>query len=84
VGRYKIEFSKRAAKDYKNLPKDYKSLVDLALFKLSEGLPTDIKSIKGEKDTYRIRVGKYRVLFIVSENILLVTKISPRGDVYKR
>lgn len=65
MGRFKVEFSKGAVKDYKKLPKGYKILVDLALSKLYEGLPVDIKPIIGEKDLYRIRVGKYRILFIV-------------------
>ena len=83
MGRFKVEFSKGAAKDYKKLPKGYKILVDLALLKLSEGLPVDIKPIIEEKDLYRIRVGKYRILFIIIRDIILVTRIGPRGDVYK-
>lgn len=83
MGKIKIEFSKRAAKDYKKLPKDYKALIDLTLFKLSEGLPVDVKPIMGEKDIYRIRVGKYRILFTIIENVLLVVRIATRGDIYK-
>ncbi|HJX31170.1 MAG TPA: type II toxin-antitoxin system RelE/ParE family toxin [Thermodesulfobacteriota bacterium] len=83
MGHFKIEFSKTAAKDYKKLPRDYKALIDLALQKLSNGLPVDIKPITGERDSYRIRVGKYRILFVVIEDTLVVTKIGPRGDVYK-
>lgn len=83
MGKFKIEFSKSAAKDYKRLPKDYKVLVDLALFKLTEGLPMDIKPIIGEKDVYRIRVGKYRILFTVITNTALITKLVSRGDAYK-
>jgi mRNA interferase RelE/StbE len=83
VGRFEIEFSKKAAKDYKKLPKDYKVLVDLTLHKLSEGLPIDIKPITGEEDSYRIRIGKYRILFSIIGNAILITKIGARGDVYK-
>lgn len=83
MGRFKIEFSREAARYYKRLPKDYKTLVDLALLKLSEGLPADIKPIIGEKDSFRIRVGKYRILFTVIKDTLLITRIGPRGDVYK-
>jgi mRNA interferase RelE/StbE len=83
VGKYKIEFSKKAAKDYSRLPENYKSLIDLALNKLSEGIPVDIKPVIGEKDTYRIRVGRYRILFTIIGNIVLIAKIRPRGDVYK-
>ncbi len=83
MGRYKIVFSKKGAKDYKSLPKNYKKLIDLTLMKIEEGLPFDIKPIKGEKNTYRIRVGKYRILFtLIKENILIV-RIASRGDVYK-
>ncbi len=80
---FEIEFSKSAAKDYKKLPKDYKVLIDLVLSKLTQGIPVDIKPVAGEEDIYRIRVGKYRMLATVIENTVLITKIGPRGDVYK-
>jgi len=83
VEKYSIEFSKKAAKSYARLPEDYKTLVDLALYKLSEGLPVDIKPILGEKDIYRIRVGRYRILFTIIDNVVLISSIGPRGDIYK-
>jgi mRNA interferase RelE/StbE len=83
MGKYKIEFSKNAAKDYKRLPQNYKTLIDLALIKISEGLPVDIKPIIGERDTYRLRVGKYRILFTVIKDTVIITKIGSRGDIYK-
>jgi len=83
MARFEIEFSKSAAKDYKKLPKDYKVLIDLVLSKLTKGIPSDIKPISGEENTYRIRVGKYRILATIIEHTVLITKIGPRGDVYK-
>jgi mRNA interferase RelE/StbE len=83
LGRFEIKFSREAAKQYKKLPKEYKSLVDIALFRLSEGLELDSKPVQGEKDVYRIRVGRYRVLFTKFNKTVLVFRISPRGDVYK-
>ena len=83
MGKYSIEFSKKAAKSYARLPVDYKTLVDLALYKLSEGLPVDIKPILGEKDIYRIRVGRYRILFTIIDNVVLISIIGPRGYIYK-
>lgn len=83
MARFEIEFSKSAAKDYKKLPKDYKVLIDLVLSKLTRGVPVDIKPIAGEENTYRIRVGKYRILATVIETTVLITKIGPRGDIYK-
>jgi len=83
MARFEIEFSKSAAKDYRKLPKDYKALIDLVLSKITQGLPVDIKPIAGEENTYRIRVGRYRILATVIENTVLITKIGTRGDVYK-
>jgi len=83
MARFEIEFSKSAAKDYKKLPKEYKVLIDLVLSKLTNGFPADIKPIAGEDNTYRIRVGKYRILAAMIGNTVLITKIGPRGDVYK-
>jgi len=49
LGRFEIKFSGEAAKQYKKLPKEYKSLVEIALFRLSEGLELDLKPVEGEK-----------------------------------
>jgi mRNA interferase RelE/StbE len=81
---FEIEFSREAAKQYKKLPKEYKNLVDIVLSRLSEGLELDLRPVEGEKDVYRIRVGKYRVLFMKFSKAVLVFKIAPRGEVYKR
>jgi len=41
------------------------------------------KRLIGGKDIYRLRVGKYRILFTIIENIVLISGIGPRGDIYK-
>ncbi len=83
MGKYKVKFSKNAVKDYKKLPKDYKVLIDSALFRLAEGAWGDVKSVQGENDVYRLRVGKYRVLFTLVDGTVLVVRIRTRGNVYK-
>jgi mRNA interferase RelE/StbE len=84
LGRFEIRFSREAGKQYKKLPKEYKRLVDTALSRLSEGLELDLKPVEAEKNVYRIRMGKYRMLFTKFNKTVLVFRISPRGDVYKR
>ena len=83
MGRLEIKFSKEAAKQYRRLPKEYRSLVDIALYRLSQGLELDLKPIEGETHIYRTRVGKYRVLLRKFDKTVLVFRISTRGDVYK-
>ncbi|MCX8026601.1 MAG: type II toxin-antitoxin system RelE/ParE family toxin [Thermodesulfovibrionales bacterium] len=82
--RYKIEFSKKAAKQYKKLSPNYKALIDLALSRLERGLPLDLKPLSAKEGVYRIRVGKYRVLFENIDNVLLIISVCTRGDVYKK
>jgi mRNA interferase RelE/StbE len=50
---------------------------------LGSGL-LDVKPLKGRPEL-RLRIGKYRVLFIEDRNkqVYVVTTIAPRGDVYK-
>jgi len=83
LGKFELEFSREAAKQYRKLPREYKSLIDIVLRRFSEGLGLDLKPVKGRKDIYRVRVGKYRVLLRKFDKTVLVFKISTRGGVYK-
>ena len=78
-----IQFTKKAYEDYINLPKNYRGIDDRELEKFSSGIPIDIKPIQGEKDTFRIRIGKYRLLFIKINPDILIVKIKKREDIYK-
>ncbi|MBV6343304.1 type II toxin-antitoxin system RelE family toxin [Candidatus Magnetobacterium casense] len=49
MGRVEIKFAKEAARQYKRLPKEYRTLVDIALSRLSEGLELDLKPVAGRK-----------------------------------
>ena len=83
MATHQIEFSRNAVKDYKRLPGNYKTLIDLALTRLAEGGHLDIKPIKGEKNTFRIRIGTYRMLYIQMGNTYLIIRIGHRQNVYK-
>lgn len=45
----------------------------------------DIKRLAGRNNQYRLRVGKYRIIYTVDHGILLifVIDIGSRGDIYK-
>jgi mRNA interferase RelE/StbE len=45
----------------------------------------DIAKIKGEKNTYRIRKGKLRIVYEViwEQKLILIHRVDFRGDVYK-
>jgi len=83
---WRIEFSKQVYKTYKVLQKGYQKKIDKILTLLMTKKKIDIKPVEGEKDIYRLRIGKNRVLIKIykEKKIILVVKIGPRGDVYKK
>jgi len=54
---------------------------DLAI----EPRPNGVKKLKGEENSYRIRVGDYRVIYDIFDDVLLVSvvEVGHRSEVYK-
>ena len=81
--QYRIEIDKRAIKFISKQPQPQQ----LRLFKAIYRLPFigDIKAMKGHTGFYRLRVGDYRVIYTVNNDVLLVqvVEIGNRGDIYK-
>lgn len=73
-------FSKQSEKYLHALPRT----VSLKLLEKIEKIPKgDIKRLAGRTDEYRLRFGKFRVLFYIESDTVKVFKIDSRGDVYK-
>ncbi|MHC5933374.1 type II toxin-antitoxin system RelE family toxin [Nostoc sp.] len=83
---YQIEFTKGANKQLKKLPSDIKERIDLKIEELAiEPRPVGVKKLADEESLYRIRVGGYRVIYQIFDNILLVSviKVKHRREVYR-
>lgn len=80
---YKIKFEKAAQKFLDKQDKNQRLRLYKAIYKLPNG--TDIKKLIGS-NLYRLRVGNYRILYAIDEEIHLINieNIDNRGDVYKR
>ena len=75
--------SAQAAKYLRKLNEPDKSRIKKAIKKLEEDPPQgDIKALAG-KDGYRLRIGDYRALFDIVEDIIVIHAIAPRGQAYK-
>jgi len=82
---FKIFFKESVWKDVKNIPKkDLKKILNKIECLGSEPRPSGCKKLT-DKEKYRIRHGKYRVVYSVQENELTVwlVKVSHRKDVYR-
>lgn len=80
---YKVKFEKAAQKFLDRQDKNQRLRLYKAIYRLPDG--TDIKKLNGH-NLYRLRVGDYRILYIVDNEICLINieNIDNRGDVYKR
>lgn len=84
---YQIEITTRAAKQLKKLPEDIKISIEEKIQELANNpRPNGVVKLEGEEDTYRVRVGKYRILYEIKDALLIVkvVKIGHRRDVYRR
>ena len=78
-----VELTPKAAKYFKRMNQPDKGRIARALESLALNPPQgDITALEG-KDGYRLRIGGYRVLFDITENMIVVYNIAPRGQAYK-
>ena len=79
-----VVLEKKAAKYFDNLASVMQRRITEALKDLTTDPPSgDIVKLHG-KDGYRRRVGDYRIVFDITETEIIVYKIAPRGQAYKR
>jgi mRNA interferase RelE/StbE len=79
----KVELSPKANKYFVGLESTNKERIKHALRKLAQEPPQgDIVSLSG-KDGFRLRVGKYRLLFDIYDGKILVHDIGLRGQIYR-
>ena len=67
-----------AAKALKRLPRNQAERIMGAIGKLPGG---DVKRLQGRPE-YRLRVGSWRVIFLMQAETITVTDIGSRGDIY--
>lgn len=81
----KIQPSKQAIKFLKKQERNVSDRIHAALKGLLEIPPIgDIKKMKGTGNTYRLRVGNYRVVYTIDyeKEMVLILAIDNRGDIY--
>ncbi|OLS32206.1 MAG: Toxin RelE [Candidatus Heimdallarchaeota archaeon AB_125] len=74
-----------ASKELERLPKKIQKQIKDFLKNLNQPLLVSSRKLKGADDTYRVRIGDYRVLYKIyfEENIVVIIKIAHRKHAYK-
>jgi len=82
---YRIVIKKSAAKEIQSLqPSDRKRIIERIRALAADPRPSGCKKLSGQ-DKYRIRQGKYRILYQITDGqlVVVVVKVGHRRDVYE-
>jgi mRNA interferase RelE/StbE len=84
---YAVQFLETAVEELAELPPE----VQRQILKRIEGLktvprPAGVKQLKGPEKFLRLRVGDYRLIYLIEGKhlVVLVVKIGDRKDIYER
>lgn len=84
---YEVRLKPSAERTLRKLPAQIRARIGSRLDALAGNpRPSGCDKLGGVDDLYRVRVGEYRIVYQVSDPVLLVlvVTIGHRGDVYRR
>jgi len=87
VGSYSVEVKPAARKELEALPDSVLARVLQRMEAMRPSpRPAGCKKLRGYKDQWRVRVGDWRVVYIIDDDAKLVsiTRIAHRREVYER
>jgi len=83
---YQIAFTAQAFKQLKKLGKSKEKLFRPVIEALAiDPRPPGAVKLKGRDNEYRVRVGDYRIVYTLQDDVLLITviKVAHRRDAYR-
>jgi len=83
---YQVEITPAAQRQIKKLPLDVQQRIIEQLEALAvDPRPSRVVKLEGEESLYRVRVGDYRIVYKIEDDILLIliVKIGHRRNVYR-
>lgn len=82
--KFNVLIHKKARKKFEKIyDKDLKERLKEAFKILSDPFSLDTIKIKGEEHTYRTRIGKYRVIYVIRDKTVYIVDFDTRGKIYK-
>ena len=86
MAKYRLEISATAERQLRRLPRDDQVRVLRAVMALAkEPRPLGCRKLQGYDVLFRIRVGRYRVIYAIEGRrlVVVVLKLGHRKDVYR-
>jgi mRNA interferase RelE/StbE len=86
MATYRVEVSATAERQIRRLTRDEQIRIVRVIQRLSgDPRPAGCRKLSGHDDVFRVRVGRFRILYSVEDRrlVVLVLKVGDRKDVYR-
>ena len=80
---YRIEISEKALKQLRALPKGMRRNIEQRLETMREDLRGDVLKLRDKGNRYRLRIGTFRVLFVLAGDVIQVYAVKNRKEAYE-
>jgi mRNA interferase RelE/StbE len=83
---YQVELSPASQRQLTKLPREEQARLAIAIRSFAaEPRPPGSKKLKRQDNTYRLRVGKYRIIYDIYDRVLwvIILKVGHRKEVYQ-
>ena len=83
---YRVEFTSAAARQLRKLPREHRARVQARVRELANNpRPPGAIKLAGETTAWRARIGDYRVIYDILDDVLVVTVVAVghRREVYR-
>ncbi len=81
--RYRIEISKKAREQLRAMPKEQRRTIGFRLEAVRDDLKGDVLKLQAKGNQYRLRVGNFRVLFLLVGDAIQVYGVKDRKEAYE-
>jgi mRNA-degrading endonuclease RelE of RelBE toxin-antitoxin system len=81
--RYRLAISEKAREQLRSLPKEMRRNIGQRIEVMRDDLRGDVTKLKDRGSRYRLRIGSYRVLFVLAGDEIQVYAVKDRKDAYE-
>ena len=81
--RYRIEISEKAREQLRVLPKEMRRNIGQRMETMRDDLRGDVLKLREKGNRYRLRIGTFRVLFVLAGDMIQVYAVKDRKEAYE-
>jgi mRNA-degrading endonuclease RelE of RelBE toxin-antitoxin system len=81
--RYRIEISEKAREQLRALPKEMRRNIGQRMETMRDDLRGDVLKLRDKSNRYRLRIGTFRVLFVLAGDMIQVYAVKDRKEAYE-